>query len=158
MQALGVVVGLQVEVEVRVANWAFSFWAARPFWRTKEPEPEPELEEEEEEGGEEVPDEEPDEEDPDLAGAGEDAGAGAGDAAGGAGAAGGAEEPDEFPAPTTPGFCVKSTNCVPSAIGPAVLAGQLPAGDTGAERPNGMVDGAPTLRPPTKEAWLAPWY
>ena len=58
MQAVGVVEASQGEEAVRVANWALSFWAARPFWRRNEDE---ELEEEEEE-------EEP------VAGAGEDAG------------------------------------------------------------------------------------
>lgn len=41
----------------------------------------------------------------------------------------------------TPGFCVKSTNCVPSAMGPLGLAGHDPGGFSGALWPKGMVPG-----------------
>ena len=68
-------------------------------------------------------------------------------------AAAGADEPEPEPvelleeAPT-PGFCVMSTSCWPSGIGPLGFAGQEPAGLTGLDRPNGMVPGSPTLRLP----------
>jgi len=38
-----------------------------------------------------------------------------------------------------PGFCVKSTNCVPSAMGPLGLAGHDPGGAKGVFCPKGMV-------------------
>ena len=56
-----------------------------------------------------------------------------------------------------PGSCVTSVSCAPSAMGPAGFAGHAPKGESGAERPNGMVPAAPSARPPTNVCWSAPW-
>lgn len=57
----------------------------------------------------------------------------------------------------TPGSCVMSTSWLPPAIGPLGLAGQEPAGETGALRPKGMVPVPPTAMPPTNVVKSAPW-
>ena len=55
-----------------------------------------------------------------------------------------------------PGFCVILTSWLPSGIGPDGLAGQEPAGETGALIPNGIVPLWPTGMPPTKVLGLSP--
>lgn len=47
----------------------------------------------------------------------------------------------EAPPFPTPGFCVKSTSCVPSAMGPSGLAAHDPGGCRGILWPKGMVPG-----------------
>lgn len=74
----------------------------------------------------------------------------------------GAAEAAEIPPvvevlPLTPGFWVRSTSCVPSAIGPEGLARQDPAGDRGADMPKGIVPFPPTAIPPTKVLGSSPW-
>ena len=66
----------------------------------------------------------------------------------------------EAPPLPTPGFCVRSTNCVPSAMGPPGLAGHDPRGFSGPVWPRGMVPGWPRAIPPTKRLGLAPlnWH
>lgn len=100
-----------------MANWALSFCASRPFWSLNPPAAAAVDEVgagTDEEGAD-------DEEEALVAGLGRDCG--------------------EAPAPPTPGFCVKSTSCVPSAMGPPGLAGQEPGGFRGAVLPKGMVPG-----------------
>jgi hypothetical protein len=83
----------------------------------------------------------------------------AGDAGEGAGEGSGFL-PLPLPAPLpegTPGDETKSTSCDPSAIGPEVCAGQLPAGFRTAFWPNGIVPGAPALRLPVNWVGSAPW-
>lgn len=59
-----------------------------------------------------------------------------------------------------PGSWVTSVSCVPSAMGPAVLAGHEPRTARGALCPKGMVPAAPSASPPTNVFWLAPsnWH
>jgi hypothetical protein len=57
----------------------------------------------------------------------------------------------------TPGFWVRSTNWVPSAMGPEGLAAHDPAGLRGVVCPKGIVPAPPTATPPTKVVAEDPW-
>jgi len=67
------------------------------------------------------------------------------------------EDPEEDPELAAPGFFVRSTSCVPSAMGPLGLAGHDPAGLRAAFCPRGIVPAAPTAIPPTKVVADEPW-
>ncbi len=65
--------------------------------------------------------------------------------------------PDPVETFPRPGSCVMSESCEPSAMGPSGCAAHEPSGLSGSVCPKGMVPGAPTARPPTKDCWFAPW-
>jgi hypothetical protein len=130
---------VQVLLAVRVLNFSLRACASWPFWTAKPDELEAGV----------------------LVGAGEllavvamgsAAGGGEGDGEGDGDVLLPDPEPEGAPDDDT-----RSSSCVPSAIGPDVCAGQLPAGFKMAVCPNGIVPGAPALRPPVKLIGSAPW-
>jgi len=137
---------VQEESALRVANLALRAWASLPFWSWKPPV----LDEAEEAGGATSDEAEEaggataeQEDDDDVA-----VGGGVEELAGGLALL--------LPVPPARGFCVMSTSCVPSAMGPLGLAGQDPGGLTGELSPNGIVPGWPTATPPTNTFSFAP--
>jgi hypothetical protein len=88
--------------------------------------------------------------------ASEDAAAGAAEEATGATATEDAAVPvlaeplEAEPPRGVPGEVTRVFSCTPLAMGPAGLAAQLPAGESGALNPNGIVSVPPTATPPTK--------
>ena len=144
---------------VREANWELSFWAERAFWSWK-------FDEEED-------DEDDDDVDVEVEAAAEVvvtaasvvfaaasvvvAGAAAVDELSLSSSSSSSPQSDSLGMFSRPGSCVTSVSCVPSAMGPAGFAGQSPKGESGAERPKGIVPAAPSARPPTNVCWSAPW-